>query len=59
MVSMQKIIALGAVAGADVARSAWVLDAVLASSPTQYTKVLEADIVTWGEAVKRSGATSD
>ncbi len=32
---------------------------VLASSPTQYTKVLEADIVTWGEAVKRSGATSD
>ncbi len=29
MVSMQKIIALDAVAGADVARSAWVLDAVL------------------------------
>ena len=30
-----------------------------ASTPAQYSRVLDADVLSWGEAVKRSGASSD
>ncbi len=32
---------------------------VLASTPAQYSKVLDADVLSWGEAVRRSGASSE